>query len=187
MEEEVELLVMETQENMQGAIDHFKSELLKIRAGKASPDMLNGVMVEAYGTTSHLNALATVNVPDARSIAIQPFDRSTIGNIERAIINSNLGFNPSNDGSIIRLSIPPLTEERRHQLVRMAKSEMEVARVSVRNARKDANETIKKMVKDGLSEDMGKDIEANIQNMTNDYNKKIEDLFEQKEKDIMTI
>ena len=187
MEEEVEMLEMEAQEKMEKGASHFTAELLKIRAGKASPDMLNGVMVEAYGATTVLNALATVNSPDARSLTIQPFDKSTMASIERAIINSNLGFNPMNDGSLIRISIPPLTQERRLQLVKMAKAEMEVARVSLRNARKDANEGIKKLVKDGLSEDMGKDIEASIQEMTNQFTKKVDALFAQKEKDIMTI
>ncbi|MBI1183362.1 ribosome recycling factor [bacterium] len=187
MEEEVELLEMEAREQMQNAIDHFKSGLQKIRAGKANPDMLTGVMVEAYGTTTALNAVATVNAPDARTISIQPFDRGVMGNIERAIINSNLGFNPMNDGTVIRISIPPLTEERRQQLVKMAKSEMEIAKVSIRNARKEANEGVKKLVKDGLSEDIGKDVEAEIQNFTNEFTKRIEELFDQKEKDIMTI
>jgi ribosome recycling factor len=187
MEEEVELLEMETQEKMDKAIDHFKNELLKVRAGKASPDMLVGVQVEAYGALSPLNTVASINTPDARTIAIQPFDKSVIGNIERAIINSNLGFNPMNDGSLIRISIPPLTEERRTQLVKVAKGELEHAKISIRNARKDAMEAIKKLVKDGLSEDMGKDVEDEIQKVVNDYTQKAEDLYHAKEKDIMTI
>jgi ribosome recycling factor len=187
MEEEVELLEMETQEKMDKAIDHFKNELLKVRAGKASPDMLVGVQVEAYGALSPLNTVASINTPDARTIAIQPFDKSVIGNIERAIINSNLGFNPMNDGSLIRISIPPLTEERRTQLVKVAKGELEHAKISIRNARKDAMEAIKKLVKDGLSEDLGKDVEEEIQKVVNDYTQKAEDLYHAKEKDIMTI
>ena len=187
MEEEVELLEMEAQEKMDKAIDHFKIELLKVRAGKASPDMLVGVQVEAYGALSPLNTVATINTPDARTIAIQPFDKSVIGNIERAIINSNLGFNPMNDGSLIRISIPPLTEERRTQLVKVAKGELEHAKVSIRNSRKDAMEGIKKLVKDGLSEDVGKDVEEEIQKTVNDYTQKADDLYHAKEKDIMTI
>ncbi len=187
MEEEVELLEMETQEKMEKAIDHFKNELLKVRAGKASPDMMIGVMVEAYGAMSPLNTVATVNTPDPRTIAIQPFDKGVIGNIERAIINSNLGFNPMNDGTVIRINIPPLTQERRGQLVKIAKGELETAKVSIRNSRKEAMESIKKLVKDGLSEDIGKDTEEKVQKITNDFTAKAEELYHLKEKDIMTI
>ncbi|MBI3141867.1 MAG: ribosome recycling factor [Bacteroidetes bacterium] len=187
MEEELEMLVLDVQDQMEKAIGHFKSELLKIRAGKASPELLNGIMVEAYGAASPLHSVASVSVPDARSITVQPFDRGVISNIERAIINSNIGLTPMNDGQLIRLTVPALTQERRQQLVKMVKGEMEVAKVSVRNVRKDANEQIKKMVKEGLSEDIGKGAETEVQNLTNEFNKKIEELFEQKEKDILTI
>lgn len=183
----MEMLVLEVQDQMEKAMLHFKSELLKIRAGKASPDLLNGIMVEAYGAVSPLHSVASVSVPDARSITVQPFDKGVISNIERAIINSNIGLTPMNDGQLIRLSVPALTQERRQQLVKMAKGEMEVAKISVRTVRKDANEQIKKMVKDGLSEDLGKGAETEVQTLTNDFNKKIEDIFEQKEKDILTI
>lgn len=187
MEEEVELVEMETQEKMEKAIDHFKNELLKVRAGKASPDMVIGVMVEAYGALSPLNTVATVNAPDARTISIQPFDKSVMGNIEKAIINSNLGFNPMNDGTVVRISIPPLTQERRTQLVKVAKNELEHAKISLRNGRKEGMESIKKLVKDGLSEDIGKDTEERIQQITNSFTSKAEELYESKEKDIMTI
>lgn len=181
------MLNMEVEDSMSGAIDHFSAALVKIRAGKANPEMLSGVQVEAYGSTSPLNAVATVNTPDARSLIIKPFDRGTMQNIEKAIINSNLGFNPQNDGLMIRISIPPLTAERRQQLVKMAKAELETAKVSIRNARKDGMEGIKKLVKDGLSEDIGKDAEAAVQSLTDGYVKKIEALYETKEKDILTV
>ncbi|MGB0430293.1 MAG: ribosome recycling factor [Bacteroidia bacterium] len=187
MEEEVELLEMEIQEKMEKAIDHFKNELLKVRAGKASPDMLLGVLVEAYGAMSPLNTVASISTPDARTVAVQPFDKSVIGNIEKAIINSNLGFNPMNDGSVVRINIPPLTEERRTQLVKVAKGELEHAKVSIRNARKDGMEGVKKLIKDGLSEDLGKDVEASIQETTNKFGAVAEELYQAKEKDIMTI
>lgn len=181
------MIELEAQEGMDGAVEHFVDSLRKIRAGKASPEMLNGVMVEAYGAMSPLNTLANVSSTDARTLTIQPFDKSVLQNIERGIVNSNLGFNPQNDGSLIRIAIPPLTQERREQLVKMAKAEMETAKVSVRNTRKDANEEIKKLVKDGLSEDIGKDAESSIQELTNATIKKIEDLYAQKEVDIMTV
>lgn len=181
------MLNMEVEDSMSGTVDHFSAALVKIRAGKANPEMLSGVHVEAYGASSPLNAVATINTPDARSLIVKPFDRSTIQNIEKAIINSNLGFNPQNDGTMIRISIPPLTSERRQQLVKMAKAELENAKVSIRNARKEGMEGVKKLVKDGLSEDVGKDAEAEVQNLTNAYVKKIEALYEIKEKDILTV
>lgn len=181
------MIELEAQESMENAIEHFVDSLRKIRAGKASPEMINGVMVEAYGAVSPLNTMANVTSTDARTLTIQPFDKSVLQSIERGIINSNLGFNPQNDGSIIRISIPPLTTERRQQLVKMARAEMEVAKVSVRNTRKDANEGVKKLVKDGLSEDIGKDSEANVQTLTNATVKKVEELYAQKEVDIMTV
>ena len=187
MEEELELALMEVQEGMEKAIEHLNDELLKIRAGKASPEMLGSIFVDAYGVKSPLNSVATVNTPDARSLLIQPFDKGVIGEIERAIINSNLGFNPQNDGSLIRINLPPLTEERRRELVKLAKGEMENAKVSIRNVRKNGMESIKKMVKDGLAEDLGKDAEDQIQQFTDSFSQKAEDLYAKKEKDIMTV
>lgn len=187
MSEELEMLQMETEEKMEKALQHYRDELLTIRAGKASPEMLSGLHVEAYGALSPLNSVAGVSAPDARSIVIQPFDKSVIQDIEKSIINSSLGFNPQNDGNVIRINIPPLTEERRTQLVKMAKNELENARVAIRTARKDAMEGIKKLVKDGLSEDIGKDAEEEVQQLTNASNKKAEDLLARKEQDIMTV
>lgn len=187
MSEEVEMIKMETEESMQKAVDHFVDEMSRIRAGKANPSMLNTVMVEAYGAKSPLNTVASVNTPDARTLMIQPFDKSVIEAIEKAIVNSNLGFNPMNDGSNIRINIPTLTEERRQQLVKVAKSELEDAKVSIRNARKDAMEAIKNLVKDGLSEDMGNNAEVDIQTLTDNFTKKAESLYTQKEADIMKV
>jgi len=178
---------MEVEEAMSHAVDHFASALLKVRAGKANPEMLTGVQVEAYGALSPLNTVATVNTPDARTLMVKPFDRGTLQEIEKAIVNSNLGFNPQNDGTVIRINIPPLTQERREQLVKMARTELENAKVSIRNSRKDGMEGVKKLVKDGLSEDIGKDGEAEVQKLTDEYIAKAEKLCELKEKDILTV
>lgn len=187
MDEELELVLMEAQEAMENSVTHFVESLQKIRAGKANPQMLHGLLVEAYGATSPLNAVANVSASDSRTLTIQPFDKGVIADIEKAIINSNLGFNPMNDGGLIRINIPPLTGERRGQLVKMAKQELENAKVGVRNARRDANDSIKKMVKDGLSEDMGKDAEASIQKDTDKTMARLDELCAQKEADITTV
>lgn len=185
--EELDMVYSMTQESMDASIEHLKAELLKIRAGRATPAMLDGVMVEYYGALTPLSQVSNVNTPDARTISIQPWEKSILQEIERAIINSNLGLNPQNNGDVILISVPPLTEERRKDLVKQAKGECENGKVGIRNARKDANDEIKKLKSDGLSEDMAKDAEAHIQNITNDYSKKIDSLFDLKEKDIMTI
>lgn len=187
MEEEVELILDLCTERMVSAIEHLEKELVHIRAGKASPRMLDSVMVDYYGNMTPLQQVSNINTPDARTIAIQPWEKSMISPIERAIINSNLGFNPENNGELIRISVPPLTEERRKGLSRQANAEGETAKVSIRSARKDANDTLKKLVKDGLSEDTQKDTEAEVQDMTNDYTKKVDTLLEQKTKEIFTI
>ncbi|MFV0377212.1 MAG: ribosome recycling factor [Mangrovibacterium sp.] len=187
MEEEVELILDLCTERMVSAIEHLEKELVHIRAGKASPRMLDSVMVDYYGNMTPLQQVSNINTPDARTIAIQPWEKSMISPIERAIINSNLGFNPENNGELIRISVPPLTEERRKGLSRQANAEGETAKVSIRSARKDANDALKKLVKDGLSEDTQKDTEAEVQDMTNDYTKKVDALLEQKTKEIFTI
>lgn len=187
MEEEVELILDLCTERMVSAIEHLEKELVHIRAGKASPRMLDSVMVDYYGNMTPLQQVSNINTPDARTIAIQPWEKSMISPIERAIINSNLGFNPENNGELIRISVPPLTEERRKGLSRQANAEGETAKVSIRSARKDANDALKKLVKDGLSEDTQKDTEAEVQDMTNDYTKKVDTLLEQKTKEIFTI
>ncbi|HSO88629.1 MAG TPA: ribosome recycling factor [Draconibacterium sp.] len=187
MQEEVDFVLEHTEEKMKAAIAHLEKELIHIRAGKAAPAMLDGVMVEYYGSLTPLSKIANVSTPDARTIAIQPWEKVIIPAIEKAILNANLGFNPSNNGEIIRINVPVLTEERRRLLVKQANQEGEVAKVSVRTVRKEANESLKKLQKDGLSEDLEKDAENIVQKMTTDFGIKIENLVKAKEKDIMTI
>lgn len=172
---------------MDKAIEHLDNELAKIRAGKASPAMLEGLYVDYYGSSTQLNQVANVNTPDARTIAIQPWEKQMLGVIEKAIFGANLGFTPMNDGIMIRINIPPLTEERRRDLVKQAKGELEHAKVSIRNIRRDANEAIKKLQKDGLAEDLAKDAEAKIQQLTDQYSAKADKHLELKEKEIMTV
>jgi ribosome recycling factor len=187
MTEEVQMYLEDAKEKMEAAVDHLEKELLKIRAGKASPSMLNGVMVDYYGSMTPLAQVANVSVPDPRTIAVQPWEKTMISPIEKAIMNANLGFNPDNNGEIIRINIPALTEERRGDLVKQSKAECENAKVSIRNARRDTNVELKKLIKEGLSEDLEKDAEAEVQNMTDSYGKKIDAMLAEKEKDIMTI
>ncbi|MFA8436507.1 MAG: ribosome recycling factor [Marinifilaceae bacterium] len=187
MTEEVQMYLEDAKEKMEASIDHLESELLKIRAGKANPGMLTGVMVDYYGSMTPLNQVANVSAPDPRTIAIQPWEKAMIGPIEKAIMNANLGFNPDNNGELIRINIPALTEERRNDLVKQAKSECENAKISIRNARRDTNMELKKLIKDGLSEDLEKDAEAEVQKLTDGFSKKIEAMLADKEKDIMTI
>ncbi len=187
MQEEVDFVLDVCKEKMEGAVGHLEKELVHIRAGKASPTMLDGVHVEYYGSLVPLSQVSNVSTPDARTIAIQPWEKKLISEIEKAIMAANLGFNPDNNGEIIRINIPVLTEERRRGLVKQAHQEGENAKISVRSARKDANDSLKKLQKDGLSEDIQKDAEADVQRMTDNYSKKIDSLVEAKEKDIMTI
>ncbi len=187
MQEEVDFVLDICKEKMEAAIAHLEKELVHIRAGKASPTMLDGVLVEYYGSQTPLNQVSNVSTPDARTIAIQPWEKNLIPEIEKAIINSNLGFNPDNNGEIIRINIPVLTEERRKGLVKQAHKEGEHAKVSVRGARKEANDSLKKLLKDGLSEDLEKDAEEEVQQLTDAYGKKIDALVQTKEEDIMTI
>jgi len=187
MQEEVDFVLEHAEEKMNAAIAHLEKELLHIRAGKASPAMLDGVMVEYYGSLTPLSKIANVSTPDARTVAIQPWEKSVIPAIEKAILNANLGFNPGNNGEIIRINVPVLTEERRRLLVKQANQEGEVAKVSIRTVRKEANENLKKLQKEGLSEDLEKDAESIVQRRTNDFGIKIDNLVKAKEKDIMTI
>ena len=172
---------------MQKTVDFLEESLANIRAGKASVNVLNGVFVEYYGTQTPVSGVASVTVPDAKTILIQPWDKNMIRPIEKAIIDSNIGLTPSNNGESIRLSMPPLTEERRKDLVKQSKAEAENARISLRNARRDAVEAFKKAVKDGMPEDEGKDGEAQIQKIVEKFNKSIDVAFEKKEKEIMTV
>jgi ribosome recycling factor len=180
--------VMETlKEQLEKNLVHTLNEFGRIRAGKASPAMLDSVMVEYYGAMTPLNQVANVNTPDSRSIAIQPYDKSLIKPIETAIINSNLGFAPSNDGDFIRISIPPLTEDRRKDLVKMAKAESENSKVGIRNIRKDSLDRVKKLKNDGLSEDEAIGAEEDIQKVVDTYIKKTDEALVQKEKEILTV
>ena len=172
---------------MQKTVDFLEESLANIRAGKASVNVLNGVFVEYYGSQTPVSGVASVTVPDAKTILIQPWDKNMIRPIEKAIIDSNIGLTPSNNGESIRLSMPPLTEERRKELVKQSKAEAENARVSLRNARRDAVEAFKKAVKDGMPEDEGKDGEAQVQKVVDKFNKAIDAAFEKKEKEIMTV
>ena len=172
---------------MQKTVDFLEESLANIRAGKASVNVLNGVFVEYYGSQTPVSGVASVTVPDAKTILIQPWDKNMIRPIEKAIIDSNIGLTPSNNGESIRLSMPPLTEERRKELVKQSKAEAENARVSLRNARRDAVEAFKKAVKDGMPEDEGKDGETQAQKLLEKYNKAIDVAFEKKEKEIMTV
>lgn len=187
MEEEISLQVTMTQEGMDHSIEHLQHELLKVRTGKASPAMLQGVMVSYYGTPTPLAQVANVGVADARTITIQPWEKSMIGPIERGIMEANLGFNPQNDGELIRIGIPMLTEERRKDLVKMAKALGEDAKVAIRNIRRDGMEAVKKAVKDGYPEDAGKRKETEIQGLTDKHIAKVDELIASKEKDILTV
>lgn len=187
MQEEVDFVLDVCKEKMEGAVKHLEKELIHIRAGKASPTMLDSVLVEYYGSHVPLAQVSNISTPDARTIAIQPWEKPMIPVIEKAIMAANLGFNPDNNGEIIRISIPVLTEDRRKDLVKQAHHEGETAKISIRGSRKESNDSLKKLQKDGLSEDLEKDAEAVVQEMTDNFNKKVDSLVVAKEKDIMTI
>jgi ribosome recycling factor len=185
--EELEFYLEDAKETMEGAIKHLTIELTKIRAGKATPQMLDGIQVEYYGVNTPLNNVASITTPDARTIAVKPFERKIIGDIEKAIRNSNVGLSPNNDGETIRLNIPILTEERRRDLVKKVRTEIETAKVNVRNVRQDANNAIRKLTKEGVSEDDVKKGEERVQKMTDSFMVKIDQIFDVKEKDIMIV
>ena len=187
MNEEVQLCLDDAKEKMEKAIEHLDNELVKLRAGKANPAILNSVKIDYYGTPTPLNQVSNISTPDAKTIAIQPWEKNIIGDIEKAIMAANLGLTPVNNGELIRINIPPLTEERRRSLTKQVRSEGENAKVSVRNARREANEYLKQMKKDGLEEDLEKDAELEVQKLTDDYTKKVDELVENKENDIMTV
>jgi ribosome recycling factor len=187
MNELISLQLEESTELMQKAVLHTENELTKIRAGKAMPSMLDGISVDYYGTSTPLSQVANINTPDARTLVVQPWEKNMLTVIEKAITDSNIGLNPQNDGVVIRMNIPALTEERRRDLVKKVKEEAEKGRVAVRNIRKDANDSIKKLKNDGASEDEIKVGEAEVQKITDAYILKVDKLAEAKEKDIMTI
>ncbi|MBC7426470.1 MAG: ribosome recycling factor [Bacteroidia bacterium] len=186
-EDSLNSLLAELTASFEKNINHTIVEFSRIRAGKAQPAMLEGVMVDYYGNPTPLSQVANISAPESRTLMIQPWEKSLLGEIERAIINSNLGFAPGNDGMMIRISIPPLTEERRLQLVKTAKAEGENSKVSARSIRKDINERIKKLQKDGLSEDEAKDAEVKVQKQIDAMIIKIDQLLADKEKEIMTV
>jgi len=184
MNEEIELIIDTTKESMESAITHLNKQLLGIRAGKASPAMLSSVMVDYYGSQTPLSQVANVNSTDARTITIQPWEKSMIQEIEKGIMVANLGFNPMNNGESVIINVPPLTEERRKELAKQSKSEAEHAKVGVRNARQDANKEIKKL---DVSDDVKKNAEIDVQELTDSYVKKIDEIYTVKEKEIMTV
>lgn len=187
MNEDVQLIFEMTRERMEKSLEHLDSELVRIRAGKANVHILDGVMVDYYGTETPLNQVSNISTPDAKTIMIQPWEKAMINPIEKALMNSSVGITPGNNGEVIRLIIPQLTEERRRDLFKQVKNEGENARVSMRTSRKDANDEYKQMVKDGLSEDEAKDAEDRIQKLTNDFSEKVEKIVAAKEDEIMTI
>lgn len=184
---DVKTVLDETAQQMEKSVNHLQQELLRVRTGKANPALLDSIMVEAYGSMMTLSSVANISTPDARTLVVQPWDKSTLRDIETAIINSNLGLNPGNDGEIIRINLPPLTEERRKDLLKLAKSMGEEAKVAIRNARRDANERIKKLQKDGLAEDAAKDAETRTQQLTDRMSQKVDEVLAAKEKEIMTV
>ena len=184
---EVKQIISAAENKMNGAIEHLDEALAHIRAGKANPRILDGIFVEYYGSSVPLSNVANISTPDAKTSAITPWEKTMFREIEKAIINSELGIMPENNGEIIRIGIPPLTEERRKALAKQAKAEAETAKVSIRNARRDANESIKKAQKDGLAEDMAKDAEADVQKVHDKYIKKVDELYAAKEKEILTV
>ncbi len=180
-------IIKEATDRMERTVRHLEEELLNVRAGKASTNVLNSVYVDYYGSQSPVSAVASVTVPDAKTVLIQPWDKNMIRTIEKAILDSNIGLTPSNNGEQIRLSIPPLTEERRKELVKQVRTIGENARISLRNARRDAVDAFKKAQKEGMPEDESKDGETQSQKLLEKYSKKLDSLMEAKEKEIMTV
>jgi ribosome recycling factor len=185
--EEVDMILDMAEESMTKAINFTRAELSKIRAGKASPQMLDGISIDYYGVPSPLNQVSSITTPDARTIALRPFEKGILNDIERAIINSNIGLNPANDGETIRLNIPPLTEERRIDLVKRAKTELETARINIRRVRQDSNDELKKLKDEGVSEDAIKIGEDRVQKLTDESVVKAEQILAAKERDIMSV
>jgi ribosome recycling factor len=187
MSEELEMIIEDAESSMKKAIGFLEVELIKIRAGKANPTMVDGIMVDYYGSPTPINQVANINIMDARTISIQPWERNMLQPIERAIIAANIGMTPQNDGVNIRLFLPPLTEERRKELVKKSGAECEHTKIAIRNIRRDAIEDVKKLQKDGLSEDVAKDSEKDIQELTDRYIALVDKHFVAKEKEIMSI
>lgn len=185
--EDIDFVLESTEESMNGSIAHLEKEFSNIRAGKANPAMIGGVFVDYYGSATLISQVANINIPDARTITVTPWERNMLHPIEKAIQNANIGFNPMNNGDLIIISVPPLTEERRRDLAKQAKSEAEDAKIGIRNARQDANKEIKKLEKDGLSEDVCKTAEEEVQDLTNTFIRKVDELLSLKEAEIMKV
>jgi ribosome recycling factor len=187
MNEEIELIIEEVRERMEKALEYLDHELARLRAGRATPALLDGITVDYYGVNSPLSQVSNINTPDPKSILIQPWEKNMLGIIEKAIMAANIGLTPVNNGEIIRINVPPLTEERRHQLVKQVKNEGETAKISIRNTRKWANDELKRLLKEGLPEDLEKNAVETVQEMTHDFTNKIDKVMATKEKDIMTV
>jgi ribosome recycling factor len=187
MPEEISQIVTSTEDHMNKAITHLETELIKIRAGKAHPQILDGIVVDYYGNPTPISQVGNISIMDARTLSIQPWEKNMLQPIERAIIAANIGINPQNDGNQIRLFLPPLTEERRKELVKKCQGEGEHSKVAIRNIRRDALEHIKRLQKNGLSEDIAKDTEANIQEITNKFIAAVDKHLSAKEKEIMAV
>jgi len=187
MEEEIELYIDDAKEHMEKAIIHLTHELSRIRAGKASPAMLEGIKVEYYGTPTALNQVASITSPDARTLMVKPWEKNIIGEIEKAILHSDLGLNPQNDGEQVFINVPMLTQERREALMKQSRGEGEQGKISIRNIRKDANDHLKQLMKDGFSEDSIKNAEAKVQELTDRFVHKVDEMMKKKEEEIMTV
>lgn len=187
MDEDLDFLLAEAEEKMGKAISHLEKELVKIRAGKANPQMLDSVVVDYYGVPTKLSQMSNINTPDPRNILVQPWEKNMLEPVEKAIQAANLGFNPQNDGTQIRITVPPLTEERRKELVKKVKGEAEIAKVSIRNVRREVIDAAKKLEKEGVPEDDVKVFENNVQDLTNKFTEQVDKMVEGKEVDIMTI
>lgn len=187
MNEELEMIKLETESLMKKAINHLETELVKIRAGKANPNMLDGIVADYYGSPTPISQIANISVLDARTISVQPWEKKMLQAIEKAINASNIGINPQNDGNFIRLFLPPLTEERRKELVKRCNGEGEQAKISIRNIRRESIEQIKKLQKDGLSEDVARNAEGEMQDLTNRFISLVDKHLEAKEKEIMAV
>ena len=185
--EDIDFILESTEESMTGSIAHLEKEFSNIRAGKANPAMIGGVFVDYYGAATLISQVANINIPDARTITVSPWERNMLHPIEKAIQNANIGFNPMNNGENIIINVPPLTEERRRDLAKQAKSEAEDAKIGIRNARQESNKEIKKLEKDGLSEDVCKTAEEEVQDLTNTYIRKVDELLAAKEVEIMKV
>ncbi|HLP71854.1 MAG TPA: ribosome recycling factor [Bacteroidales bacterium] len=187
MNEEVELIIEEAKDRMDKAVEHLEHELARLRAGRSNPALLDGITVDYYGVNSPLNQVSNINTPDPKTIVIQPWEKTMLGTIEKAIMAANIGLTPVNNGELIRINIPPLTEERRHQLVKQVRNEGETAKISIRNSRKWANDELKNLLKEGLPEDTEKDAVETVQELVHDYTAKVDKVMALKEKEVMVV